>query len=832
MVPKACARYLLVLAFLLTMALPATGLVHAVAISTAPSAAVADASAGAAPGGPALAGGVADVAGPRPHFGYSASVLAQATNAFVPDAGLQGPAPIISIPGWTVANESTDILSFDPVRRVMYMPNRPGNAAVAIDTTTNTILGNVPMPADCVNVIGPRGPSCPSGIQVAPDLRKLLVTDRGSRVFIYDISATATPQTPLATLILPNGASGADELEYDPVNHRAYVANGSGHFPPPIGTLQVSVADVAANVMLGAIVIPTVSLEQPRFNPVDGMVYQVDSGRNLLLRIDPTQGTVGAVVASFPIPCPVSGPTGLDIDPLTNVGLVGCGAGDPTPILDLGTGNVLQTFPQLGGEDGLYFNNNTRRWYTGSQSNPNPNVDACPVDTTTGTRPTPVVGVFAAGTGGSRTVGLVGGQCSSANAHSLGVDPIGNQIYVPGRQYPANVPGNVGVLVFHDPTPSQNPAGPANANLGSNGSVSSTPAGTGASVQASLTGLSGSGPVQLVVETTVGNEVVNCSGSGTTAVCFGSTSGAPLIGGQVLVTRNGAIVTRGTIAGGAAAPTPTPVTPVPTLTPLTPAPTATATPTNQSPTGATALAALQQGGFTANGVQPCAGLLNPTNPITPFGGINGIANQGIGTGIGSTCPITGQLTGSATITGSATWNVTVAAAPAGALVGVAPVAFALTTTNSVAPGEGPFACPALAAAGAAVTCNFQTAGNPLIGTTVAVCFATPGVGVGGVTCVFGQVGPATNVRPPVILPNLPVLPPPPLEFIPPPPPPLLPPPPPAPTGAAAAPVRGAFPEVPVIPEADSLFLVIGGLVALGGLVGYRRLRRRPDDDIA
>jgi len=253
---------------------------------------------------------------------------------------------------------------------------------------------------------------------------------------------------------------------------------------------------------------------------------------------------------------------------------------------------------------------------------------------------------------------------------------------------------------------------------------------------------------------------------------------------------------------------------------------------NQSPTGATALAALQQGGFTANGVQSCVGLtnpINPINPITPFNGINGTAT---GIGIGSTCPITGQLTGSATITGSATWNVTVAAAPAGALVGVAPVAFALTTTNSVAPGEGPFACPALAAAGAAVTCNFTTVGNPLIGTTVAVCFTTPGVGVGGVTCVFGQVGPATNVRPPVILPNLPVLPPPPLEFIPPPPPPLLPPPPPAPTGAAAAPVRGAFPEVPVIPEADSLFLVIGGLVALGGLVGYRRLRRRPDDDIA
>ncbi len=81
----------------------------------------------------------------------------------------------------------------------------------------------------------------------------------------------------------------------------------------------------------------------------------------------------------------------------------------------------------------------------------------------------------------------------------------------------------------------------------------------------------------------------------------------------------------------------------------------------------------------------------------------------------------------------------------------------------------------------------------------------------------------------VIIPNnLPLLPPPPLQFIPPPPPPLLPPPPPAPMAGARAPA--GFPEVPVIPEADSLFLVVGGLVALGGLVGLRSLRRRRADD--
>jgi hypothetical protein len=220
------------------------------------------------------------------------------------------------------------------------------------------------------------------------------------------------------------------------------------------------------------------------------------------------------------------------------------------------------------------------------------------------------------------------------------------------------------------------------------------------------------------------------------------------------------------------------------------------------------------------GTSPTAATVTP---VLATLGFTGTVSNPCGIRIGVTCQVTGAVTGSATITGSATWNLTVAAAPAGALAGVAPVAFALTTVNAVNPGEGPFPCTALAAVGGATTCAFGTTGNPLVGTTVAVCFATAAAPV----CVVGTVALSNAAQAAIALPNLPILPPPPLEFIPPPPPPLLPPPPPAPTGAMTT--RAAFPEVPVIPEADSLFLVIGGLIALGGLVGYRRLRRRDDD---
>jgi hypothetical protein len=68
--------------------------------------------------------------------------------------------------------------------------------------------------------------------------------------------------------------------------------------------------------------------------------------------------------------------------------------------------------------------------------------------------------------------------------------------------------------------------------------------------------------------------------------------------------------------------------------------------------------------------------------------------------------------------------------------------------------------------------------------------------------------------------------PPPLQFLRAPPAPLLPPPPAPPMAAPQA--TDASVGVPIIPEADSAFLVIGGLAALGGLVGLRSLRRRRD----
>ena len=270
----------------------------------------------------------------------------------------------------------------------------------------------------------------------------------------------------------------------------------------------------------------------------------------------------------------------------------------------------------------------------------------------------------------------------------------------------------------------------------------------------------------------------NVTAVSTPQTCAGTTTGNILLGANVTATFNlvggGTASNTGVQTGGIAANN------------LTLA---------QAQTQAQVTAGFQLG---ATGVV-CAGSTGQLGPLGGFGQV------------GQTCTVTGAVNGTLTRTGSMTFTLN-ATVPAGVPAGIIPVAVFNTDVGIQAA-----ACAAVTGAtGSAYACTGAITGNALQGSTVALCFTAATV------CLLGTV---TGPGPIILANNLPLLPPPPLQFIPPPPPPLLPPPPPA-----AAPRAPAFPEVPVIPEADSLFLVVGGLVALGGLVGLRSLRRRRDDD--
>ena len=381
----------------------------------------------------------------------------------------------IPIPGWNITanptpppplntNASFDLLSFDPNRQIMYSADRPNRGVDVIDTKTNTLLGIIPVPLQS------GGTSNPSGVQVNPDLRQLVVTDRGTGaagggVYIYDLTASAMPSAPVATLKLPN-ALATDELNYDPVNKRVYV-NNTTNTGDPLGRYFMTVVDVnpaSANFgkSLGQIPIAqgANSPEQPRFDPKDGFIYTTTGGNSTLLRIDPNfvldptnpANNVGAIVKTISLPgC---SPAGFDVNPVDNVGLLGCNPGAPNghaqELINLNNDTIVRVISGITATDVLAFDPSLGEWFTASQ---NLNVaNGCPQAQSTigvpGTTPTfPQVG----GILDNPNPGLQTG-CSGQGAHGLGVDTTNNRIYVPVGVFPSNGSAGLnsfaGILVF------------------------------------------------------------------------------------------------------------------------------------------------------------------------------------------------------------------------------------------------------------------------------------------------------------------------------------------------------------------------------------------------
>ena len=196
----------------------------------------------------------------------------------------------------------------------------------------------------------------PKGLALVGALHRLFTGNDDSTVSVIDTDpASARPFAVLAT-VSTNGKGPADLLDYDTRDHTLFVANRDDGF--------LSAVDVIKNVVVGKI--PNLGLiEQPRYDPIDGMVYVVSSDRNSIFQIDAHNY---ASVREYQLPV-VCEPHGLAINPAIDQGLIGCGDKDNlvTLVWDFRAKRVVRSFDLAGGGDSVIFDQKAQHFYFAAQ---------------------------------------------------------------------------------------------------------------------------------------------------------------------------------------------------------------------------------------------------------------------------------------------------------------------------------------------------------------------------------------------------------------------------------------------------------------------------------
>jgi len=254
--------------------------------------------------------------------------------------------------------------------------------------------------------------------------------------------------TPIVTA--PTSANRVDEMAFDPKDHLLLAVNNAAS-PSPFATL----VDTSNNSIVKKIVFDgtnntpnaTGGAEQPvwdkntqRFYIPIPQINGGDPGGVSLIRID------GTVEKTFDFGDPTSpvflglgakcSPAGLAVGNGSKL-VVGCGDPSQTIILDPLANNgqgAIKTIPQVSGEDMVWFDPTTNRFFVAARFNPGG----------------PVLGII-----DGLTDTFLQNVPTTPNDHSVAVDPVSGEVFVPFGGIALNFvcpDGCIAIFVIPEPT--------------------------------------------------------------------------------------------------------------------------------------------------------------------------------------------------------------------------------------------------------------------------------------------------------------------------------------------------------------------------------------------
>ncbi len=284
-----------------------------------------------------------------------------------------------------------DAIEIDQANHRLYAADRDrGIDVFDISAPTARFVQSLALPAE------------PNGLAIAPDLGRLYAGTADGSVQVLDVNP-ASPTAGKLIAQVQTGAKEVDLLDYSAVRHELYASSGPG------GT--IAIIDARTGAVTGQIKVGY-ALEQPRFNPADGMLYVTSPDADSLFRIDPAaakiknKSTFGSCQ-----------PVGLAINPGTNQALIACS--NWVLSWDLRSGTA-QTFNQASHGDVVNYDSRVDRFLVASPAK-------LPTSTVTifGGSPIAYVSSVVTGAGGKaaaydETNGLV--YTTDLRPNSVGVD--------------------------------------------------------------------------------------------------------------------------------------------------------------------------------------------------------------------------------------------------------------------------------------------------------------------------------------------------------------------------------------------------------------------------
>ena len=338
------------------------------------------------------------------------------------------PIAALAVPGTSEANP---FVNFDQARvdtklQLLFMSSRSSKAVAILDALTHKEVGETPAIFAGVGSDSPH--SGPDGNVVAGHY--LFAGDYPSTVRVFDLSASLSSPPEVAE-IQTGGMYRADEMDYDPVDQVVIVSNGDSTpafvtlissttfkilkqvvFDGTNGTPDtsqggiasvlynsrtkkffISIPEVGSDLTAGAVAV---------MDPVTGQVTQVFSGLNNCMPSGMAQGPGESVLVTcdpgFPAPDPVQ-------------------FAPRTYVINGSTGAILADLTQVGGVDYGAYNPTDHHYYLGARDF---------FTSPTATTASPVLGVIDADTNE-----WIENFPTGTNAHSVTVNPVNNQIFVP-----------------------------------------------------------------------------------------------------------------------------------------------------------------------------------------------------------------------------------------------------------------------------------------------------------------------------------------------------------------------------------------------------------------